>query len=59
VSTFSGTLQKVKTVSGAAAVQIVEKRGGRRWILEHVGSAHDEAELAVLMSAAQQRLHGV
>ena len=52
-------MRKVKTASGATAVQIVEKRNGRRRILEHVGSAHDEAELAVLLSAAQQRVHGV
>jgi len=52
-------VRKVKTASGATAVQIVEKRNGQRRILEHVGSAHDEAELAVLVSAAQQRLHGV
>jgi len=52
-------VRKVKTASGATAVQIVEKRNGRRRILEHVGSAHDEAELAVLVSAAQQRVHGV
>lgn len=52
-------VRKVKTASGATAVQIVEKRNGRRWILEHIGSAHDETELAVLVSAARQRLHGV
>jgi len=49
----------VKTASGATAVQIVEKRNGRRRVLEHVGSAHDETELAVLVSAAQQRLYGI
>jgi Transposase DDE domain len=49
----------VKTASGATAVQIVEKRDGRRSIVEHLGSAHDETELAVLVSAARQRLHGV
>ena len=52
-------MRKVKTASGGTAVQIVEKRNGRRRILEHVGSAHDETELAVLLSAAQQRVHGV
>jgi hypothetical protein len=49
----------VKTASGATAVQIVEKRNGRRRILEHIGSAHDETGLAALMSAAQQRVNGV
>jgi transposase len=47
----------VKTASGATAVQIVEKRGGVRRIVEHVGSAHTDAELAVLMQAARERLH--
>ena len=50
-------VRKVKTASGATAVQIVEKRNGRRQILEHIGSAHTEAELVVLISVAQQRLH--
>lgn len=40
-------------------MQIVEKRDGRRSIVEHLGSAHDETELAVLVSAARQRMHGV
>jgi hypothetical protein len=52
-------VRKVKTASGATAVQIVEKRNGRRRILEHIGSAHDETGLAALMSAAQQRVNGV
>jgi len=52
-------VRRVKTASGATAVQIVEKRNGRRRVLEHVGSAHDETELAVLVSAAQQRLYGI
>jgi hypothetical protein len=38
-------------------VQIVEKRGGVRRIVEHVGSAHGEADLAVLMQAARDRLN--
>ncbi|WP_062465435.1 IS1634 family transposase, partial [Demequina soli] len=42
---------------GATAVQIVEKRRGVRTILKHVGSAHNEAELALLMVVAQQELH--
>ncbi|MBL0704909.1 hypothetical protein [Sinomonas cellulolyticus] len=46
----------MKTTSGATAVQIVEKRSGVRRILEHLGSAHGEADLAVLMQAAQDRL---
>jgi hypothetical protein len=48
-----GTL---KTSSGARAVQIVySNRGGTR-TMEHVGSAHDDAELELLKAAARQRL---
>jgi hypothetical protein len=50
-------VRKVKTASGATAVQIVEKRHGVRRIVAHVGSAHDDAELAVLMASARDRLH--
>ena len=37
-------------------MQIVEKRSGVRRIVEHLGSAHDEVELALLMQAARDRL---
>jgi len=50
-------VRKVKTASGATAVQIVDKRAGVRRIVEHLGSAHDEAELAVLMQVARERLN--
>ncbi|MFT8396653.1 hypothetical protein [Propionibacterium sp.] len=40
-------VRTVETTSGATAVQIVQKRGGRRTIVEHVGSVHGEAELVV------------
>lgn len=49
---MSPYIRKMKTASGATAVQIARKVAGRREILEHVGSAHDEAELAVLMHVA-------
>ena len=48
--------RKVKTASGATAVQLVEKRGGVRRILAHLGSAHNEVELALLMQVARERL---
>ena len=54
---MSGFIRKVRTASGATAVQIVEKRSGVRRIVEHVGSAHDEVELAVLVQVARERLH--
>ncbi len=49
-------VRTVKTSSGAMAVQIVwsSRRGSRA--IEHLGSAHDEAGLAVLKAAAAQRL---
>ena len=50
-------LRKVKTASGATAVQIVEKRGGVRTVLEHLGSAHTEAELAALMRTGYEQLY--
>ncbi len=54
---MSPFLRKVKTASGATAVQIVEKRRGQRRILEHLGSAHTDAELAALMRIGQDKLH--
>ncbi|GAA1626528.1 IS1634-like element ISMsm6 family transposase [Georgenia ruanii] len=54
---MSPYIRKVKTSSGATAVQIVDKRGGVRRIVAHVGSAHDDVELAVLMQAARERLN--
>ena len=49
-------VRTVKTASGATAVQIVYsmRRGSRR--MEHVGSAHTEAELELLKAAARQKL---
>lgn len=49
-------MRTVKTASGARAVQIVHssRRGSRK--IEHLGSAHDEEELAALKAAAAQRI---
>lgn len=49
-------VRKVKTASGATAVQIARKRRGVRTIVEHLGSAHTEAELAVLMQVARKTI---
>ena len=48
VGVVSPFLRKVRTSSGARAVQIVSKSGGVRRIVEPLGSAHDEAEVEVL-----------
>ncbi|WP_342661669.1 IS1634 family transposase ISBli9 (plasmid) [Rhodococcus ruber] len=50
-------IRKVRTASGATAVQIAVKQGGRRTIVEHVGSAHTDSELAALMQLARGKLH--
>jgi hypothetical protein len=49
-------VRTVKTASGATAVQIVYSwhRGSRE--IEHIGSAHDDAELELLKAVARQRL---
>lgn len=54
---MSPFLRMVKTATGATAVQIVEKHHGVRTIVEHLGSAHDEAELAALLRIGQDKLH--
>ena len=38
-------------------MQIVHKQGRRVVAIDHIGSAHDEAQLALLMEIARQRLH--
>jgi len=49
-------VRTVKTSSGATAVQVVWSwRKGSRSI-DHIGSAHDEVELAALKAAAAERL---
>jgi hypothetical protein len=46
----------VRTTSGATAVRLAESVGGRRRIVRHVGSAHDEAELGLLMAEARRHV---
>jgi hypothetical protein len=50
-------VRRVKTASGATAVQIVHKRGRRVVGIAHIGSAHDEHQLALLQETAKERLH--
>ena len=47
-------VRKVRTASGAVAVQVVRKHRGQREILAHVGSAHTDAELGILLERAQR-----
>ena len=41
-------VRRVRTASGATAVQIVHKRGRTVLGIEHIGSAHTDDELALL-----------
>jgi hypothetical protein len=50
-------VRRVKTASGATAVQIVHKRGRVVQGIDHVGSAHDADQLALLEQVARERLH--
>jgi len=49
-------IRRVRTASGATAVQIAAYRAGRQEIVKHVGSAHTDAELGVLMERARELL---
>ena len=49
-------VRRVRTASGATAVQIAESVGGQRRIVRHVGSARDEADLGLLLEEAQRLL---
>jgi hypothetical protein len=48
-------VRRVKTASGATAVQIVHKRGQQVVAIDHIGSAHDEDRLVLLLETAKQR----
>lgn len=49
-------IRKVKTASGATAVQIAYKEYGQIVRIVHIGSAHNEEELQVLLILAKQKL---
>jgi Transposase DDE domain len=49
-------IRRVRTASGATAVQIAAYDGGRRKIVAHVGSARTEAELGILLERAREML---
>ena len=52
-------VRKVRTKSGAVAVQVVTRQGRQVLGIEHVGSAHTDEDLALLVAAARDRLlHG-
>ncbi|WGD36674.1 IS1634 family transposase [Lysinibacter sp. HNR] len=49
-------VRRVKTGSGATAVQIVSKTRGVRSIIEHIGSAHTDLELEFMVQTAKTRI---
>lgn len=51
-------IRKVKTASGATAIQIAHKNYGRVVKIEHIGSAHTPEDLNTLLAVAKQRLLG-
>jgi len=46
-------VRRVRTTAGATAVQVARSVDGKRQIVAHLGSAHDEVELGVLMDQAR------
>ncbi len=51
-------IRKVKTASGATAVQIAYKQYGQIVGIDHIGSAHTQADLETLLVLAKKRLVG-
>lgn len=51
-------IRRVKTKSGAVAIQIANKVQGRLVKLKHLGSAHTSEELEILISLAKEQLQG-
>lgn len=47
-------IRVVKTASKARAVQVIRYQKNKRLVLHHVGSAHSDSELEVLMLSAQE-----
>ena len=49
-------VRRVRTASGAVAVQVVTRQGRQVVGIEHVGSAHADEDLGLLVAAAKARL---
>ena len=50
-------IRKVKTKSGATAVQVAYTAYGKIIRIDHIGSAHSEEDLATLLTLAKQKLN--
>ena len=51
-------MRKVRTGSGATAVQVVQKRHGKLEIIKHLGSGHSPVEVALLIQRGREILQG-
>lgn len=51
-------VRKVKTASGATAVQVAQRVAGRDKIIKHIGSAHTPDELALLVAQVKEHIQG-
>jgi len=51
-------VRKVRTGSGATAVQVVQKRRGKLEIIKHLGSGHTPVEVALLVRRGRGILQG-
>jgi len=49
-------VRRVRTGSGATAVQIMESVNGKRRVVQHIGSARGDAELGLLITKARELL---
>lgn len=54
---MSSFIRKKKTKSGATAVQIIYKQGRKVIGLKHIGTAHNDAELEILVALAHEKMH--
>ena len=54
---MSSFIRKKKTKSGATAIQIIHKRGRIVTGLKHIGTAHNDAELEMLLALAHEKMH--
>ncbi|QPK79285.1 IS1634 family transposase [Corynebacterium lizhenjunii] len=51
-------IRTVPTASGATAVQVIWRYVDRKPVLDHIGSAHSDEELALLVAKAQRLIDG-
>ncbi|MGV9747937.1 hypothetical protein ACWDTG_23955 [Rhodococcus zopfii] len=48
-------IRRIRTKSGATAVQVARYVGGRQEIVKHIGSAHTDVELGHQVSQVRRR----